>query len=86
MLIAEMVWKLSSKIVDVETAFLHSDLDKEIYMDCPQGLEHETNECLLLQKTIDGFVQSAQQFFKKLVECLKKIVWEYPLLANDGYD
>jgi hypothetical protein len=29
--------------------------------------------CSVLQKTIYGLVQSAWQFFKKLVECLKKI-------------
>jgi hypothetical protein len=73
MLIAEIVWKLSSKIVDVETAFLHGDLEEEIYMDCPQGMAHDDSQCLLLQKTIYGLVQSARQFFKKLVECLKNI-------------
>jgi hypothetical protein len=73
MLIAEIVWKLSSKIVDVETAFLHGDLEEEIYMDCPEGLDHDGSECLLLLKTIYGLVQSARQFFKKLVACLKRI-------------
>ncbi len=73
LLICEIVWGLTSKIVDVETAFLHGDLEEgqEIYMDCPESLEHEEDECLLLQKTIYGLVQSARQFFKKLVNCLK---------------
>jgi hypothetical protein len=73
LLICEIVWGLTSKIVDVETAFLHGDLEEgqEIYMDCPESLEHEEDECLLLQKTIYGLVQSARQFFKKLVTCLK---------------
>jgi hypothetical protein len=35
MLIPEIVWKLSSKIVDVGTTFLHGGLEEEIYMDCP---------------------------------------------------
>jgi hypothetical protein len=73
MLICEIVWKLTSKIIDVETAFLHGDLEEEIYMDCPDGLAHENDECLLLLQTIYGLVQSARQFFKKLVKCLKTI-------------
>jgi hypothetical protein len=76
MLIAEIVWKLQSKIVDVEMAFLDGDLEEieeEIYMNCPEGLEHDKSECLLLFKTIYGLVQSARQFFKKLVSCLKDI-------------
>ena len=68
-----MVWKLRSKIVDVETAFLNGDLDQEIYMDCPKGLDHNPDDCLVLKKALYGLVQSARQFFKKLVEILKSI-------------
>jgi hypothetical protein len=73
MLIAEIIWKLKSKIVDVETAFLHGDFEENIYMDCPKGLNHDDSECLLFLKTICGLVQSARQFFNKLVACLKSI-------------
>jgi len=35
-----MLYGLSAKIVDLETAFPHGDLEGiEIYMDCPDGLE-----------------------------------------------
>ena len=68
-----MVWKLNAKIIDVETAFLHGDLEEEIYMDCPQGLDSDPNDCLLLKKSLYGLVQSARQFFKKLVAVLKSI-------------
>jgi hypothetical protein len=68
-----MTWKLKSKIIDVETAFLHGDLDEEIFMDCPQGFEHKETDCLLLKKSLYGLVQSARQFFKKLVAILKSI-------------
>jgi hypothetical protein len=73
LLVCEIMWKLTSKLVNLETAFLHGDLVKEIYMDYPNGLEHKNDECLLLQQTIYGLVQSASQFFKKLVKCMKKI-------------
>ena len=74
-LIAAIVWKLDIKVIDIETAFLHGDLDgMEVYMDCPQGLEGaQPDECLLLQKTIYGLVQSARQYWKKFTGVLKKI-------------
>ena len=54
-----------SLIFDIETAFLMGDLDEEIYMDCPEGMDHEDDKCLILDKTIYGLVQSARQYFKK---------------------
>jgi len=61
LIICIIMANLSAKIVDVETAFLHGDLEGiEIYMDCQQGLEAKPDECLLLNKTIYGLVQSAR--------------------------
>jgi Reverse transcriptase (RNA-dependent DNA polymerase)/gag-polypeptide of LTR copia-type len=70
MIICMILWKLEGLIFDVETAFLNGDLEEEIYMDCPQGMEHEPDECLLLTKTIYGLVQSARQYFKKFESIL----------------
>ena len=39
----------------------------------PQGLNAKPDECLKLNKTIYGLVQSACQFFKKLIKCLKDL-------------
>jgi hypothetical protein len=66
--ICEIVWGLMSK-----TAFVHGEMEEgqEIFMDCPDRMLHEEDECLLLQRTIYGLVQSTRQFFKKLVSCLK---------------
>ena len=64
---------LDGIIIDVETAFLHGDLEEDIYMECPEGLEHDMDEILQLKKTIYGLVQSACQFWKKLVKVLKKL-------------
>ena len=76
LLIAMIVWKLEGKIIDVETAFLNGDLDEDIYMDCPEGLDAEDDECLQLQRTIYGLVQAARQYFKKFVGGLKQIGFE----------
>ena len=70
LLIYLMMYEKSSLIFDVETAFLLGDLDEEIYMDCPKGMDHEDDECLLLKKTIYGLVQSARQYFKKFSDVL----------------
>ena len=63
LLILLILWKYMSMIVDVETVFLHGILGEgeEIYMDCPKGMVHSEDECLLLEKTIYGLVQSSHQ-------------------------
>jgi hypothetical protein len=46
-LIAKLVWNMTCTVVDIETAFLHVDLDEEIYMEVPKGLEIESNKKLI---------------------------------------
>ena len=59
MLICEMLNGYASKIIDFEAAFLHGDLKEEIYnMDCPEGMTHMDDKCLVIKKTIYGLVQS----------------------------
>ena len=76
LLVAMIIWKLDAKIIDIVTTFLHGDLEEEIYMDCPDGLDHEQDKALLLLQTIYGLVQSARQFWKKLVKVLLEIGFE----------
>ena len=65
-------------IIDIETAFLYGDLDEEIYMKIPEGLdvylekEFDDDDCLLLIQTIYGLVQAARQYHKKFVEVMVK--------------
>jgi hypothetical protein len=73
MLIAKHVWNMTSTVVDIETAFLHGDLDEEIYMEVPKGLKIEHNNKLVLKKTIYGLVQSARKFYEKLIHVLNVI-------------
>ena len=47
-----MMCGLKAKIVDVETAFLHGDLDKEIYMEAPEGIGAKEDEVVFLKQTI----------------------------------
>jgi hypothetical protein len=70
---AKLLWDLQASIVDVEIAFLHGDLQEEIYMNAPKGMSQDDNTCLLLKKTIYGLVQSAREFYNKLLSILKSI-------------
>lgn len=72
--VVEMVYKLDSLLLDVETAFLYGDLEGiKIDMECPEGMECEDDECLELLKTIYGLVQAARAFWKKLSIVLLKL-------------
>jgi hypothetical protein len=50
MLMVKLIWKLQASIIDVETAFLYGNLKEEIYMNIPEGMESNGNDCLLLNK------------------------------------
>ena len=69
-----MSMSMKAKIVDIETAFLHGDLEEEIYMDAPKGIGATEAEVVKLKQTIYGLVQSARQFWKKLRDVLKRSV------------
>ena len=72
-LICMILWKLEGLIFDVTTAFLTGELEEEIYMECPEGMEHEDDEVLLLNKTIYGLVQASRQYNKKFSSILRKM-------------
>ena len=73
MLIVKLIWGLQATIVEVEMTFLHGNIQEEIYMNIPEGMNIDSNNCLLLTKTIYGLVQSAREFYKKLISVLKLI-------------
>jgi len=73
LLVAMLVWEMDAIIIDVKTAFLHGDLDEEIYMNLPDGMEGSNEECLLLLKALYRLVQGACQWWKKFVGILKTI-------------
>ena len=53
--------------MDVKTAFLHGDLDKEIYMEQPEGFKvKEKEDCVCkLNKSLYGLKQAPRQWYKK---------------------
>jgi Reverse transcriptase (RNA-dependent DNA polymerase) len=64
---------MKSTIIDIETAFIHVNLDEEIYMDIPSGLIVDPNKKLILRQTILNLLQSARKFYERLIEVLKII-------------
>jgi Reverse transcriptase (RNA-dependent DNA polymerase) len=73
LLVAKLVWDMKSTIIDIETAFLHGNLDEEIYINIPSGLIVDPNKKLIRKKTIYNLVQSARKFYENLIEVLKVI-------------
>jgi hypothetical protein len=73
MLVAKVIWDLKERIVNVKMAFLHNDLQEEIYMNTPEGLLQDSKSCLLLKKTIYELVQSSREFYIKLLFTLKSM-------------
>ena len=72
-----MVEKLDSLVMDVETAFLYGDIEEEIFMKSPVGMEEidpgsSPEDCYQLKKGIYGLCQAARQFWRKFVDTIKK--------------
>ena len=72
-----MVEKLDSLVMDVETAFLYGDIEEEIFMKSPIGIEEidpgsSPEDCYQLKKGIYGLCQVARQFWKKFVDTIKQ--------------
>ena len=73
MITVMMMMGVKAKIVDIKTAFLHGDLEEEIYVDAPEGIRATEDEVIKLEQTIYGLLQSVCQFWKKLTNVLKSI-------------
>ena len=72
-----MVEKPDSLVMDVETTFLYGDIEEEIFMKSPIGMEEIVSgslseDCCQLKKGIYGLCQAARQFWKKFVDTIKK--------------
>jgi hypothetical protein len=74
---ASLIEGWNAEVIDVETAFLYGELEEEIYMKIPEGLEYiepinRDDECCVLGKAIYGLVQASRQWWKKFTMVLVK--------------
>ena len=69
------IYGLRLWLLDVITAYLNGDLDKEIYMSIPEGIpktEQNRGKCLRLLKGLYGLKQSGRIWAEKFRKCLYK--------------
>ena len=87
LLVIKMMNNWNAELIDIETAFLHGEMEELIFMDLPEGLnviegidENNDDDCVILDKCIYGTVQSARQWAKKFKQTLKKLNFNVSLL------
>ena len=83
-----MVEKLDSLVMDVETPFLYGEIDEEIFMKSPVGMEEidpgsSSEDCYQLVKGIYCLCQEARQFWKKFVDTAKKEPFAFQVSPTD---
>jgi hypothetical protein len=56
--------------LDIKTAFLHGEIDAEVYMSQPEGYEEGFNLVCRLLKCLYGLKQAPRAWFQKLTSLL----------------
>ena len=80
-LAVEKDWEIRQ--IDVKTAYLHGNLDEEIFMEPPEGYDVPEGHVLLLKKALYGLKQAGRQWYQRL----KAVVSKFKLkpLVNDPH-
>ena len=64
--------------MDVHNAFLHGDLEEEVYMKFPPGFSHsDPTKICWLRKSLYGLQQAPRCWFAKLSQALIKFGFEH---------
>ena len=73
LIILLMIWELDVMMFDIGTAFLNADMSHEVYMEIPEGVEAELDECMMLLKTLYGTVQAAREWGLMFARIMKEL-------------
>ena len=61
--------------MDVKTAFLHGDVEEEVYIEPPEGFPELLGKVLKLNKALYGLKQASRQWYIRLKNTLIKYGW-----------
>jgi len=82
LLVIWLVNGFDARVIDVKTAFLHGNLEEDIFIKLPEGYKefirdkydkNTEEKHLKLEKSLYGLVQAAREWWKKFVKSLKQI-------------
>jgi len=74
--------KLHLHQLDVDSAFPYADLEEDVYMTPPPGMEVDEGFCLKLLKSLYGLKQAPRNWHKLVVEHIKSIGFKQCVLDN----
>jgi len=74
-LVAAKSWGLYQ--LDGNNAFLHGDLEEEVYMTVPQGIPNPSNKVCRLHKSFYALQQASSQWFHKLSTTLLGLGYQH---------
>ncbi|KAL0349827.1 UNVERIFIED_CONTAM: Retrovirus-related Pol polyprotein from transposon TNT 1-94 [Sesamum radiatum] len=71
--------KFKARLMDVKTAFLHGDLEEQIYMEQPDRFTQPGHEHLIckLKKSLYGLKQSPRQWYKRFDSYMLQIGYKW---------
>ena len=82
MLALTQAYNLHLHQLDVDSAFLYADLDEEVFMTPPPGMELDEGFCLKLLKSLYGLKQAPRNWNKNIVEHIKSLGFKQCVLDN----
>ena len=82
MLALSKVLNLEIHQLDVDSAFLYADLDEDVYVKPPPGMDVKSGYCLKLLKSLYGLKQAPRNWNKNIVDHIKSIGFTQSILDN----